>query len=187
MSLIADGLLIAGALAAAFYCWILSARVKSLKDLDKGLGAAISALSGKVDDMQTALKATQEVTGQSHSGMASMTDRAERAAEELTFLLERVEAGERQAQRREKPEKAAPKPPAAKPAETAESPLRRALDGQGAPKLRRTTPPARSNAALTNAEALQREIKDKLADRDQNVEAEDIVNTIQSLLVAARQ
>ena len=55
MTLIADGLLIAGALAAAFYCWILSSRVKSLKDLDSGLGAAIAGLSQKVDDMHLSL------------------------------------------------------------------------------------------------------------------------------------
>ena len=183
MSLIADGLLIAGALAAAFYCWILSSRVKSLKDLDTGLGAAIAALSGKVDEMQSALKATQQVTGASHSGIAEMTERAEKVAEELTMLLERREAEESRARRPQNPEKQAPP----KVTETPESPLRRALDGRGAPKLSRPEKLPKSSAALTNAEALQREIRDKLADRNQNPEAEDIVNTIQSLLVAARQ
>lgn len=92
MSFIADGLLIAGALTAAFYCWILSVRVKGLKDLDTGLGAAIASLSSQVNEMQTALKKTQAATGASISEMESLADRAETAANQLRLMLATVES-----------------------------------------------------------------------------------------------
>lgn len=214
MTLIADALLIAGALAAAFYCWILSARVKSLKDLDNGLGAAIAALSGKVDDMQTALRVTQKVTGESRSDIEGMTSRAEKAATDLNDILTRVEAAERRNQRRTNARKPAPEAaePVAEP-EMEEPPVapsrpariraqRQAANEDEAraapPEVeelrepgvirtlndRRTAP-----TVLSNAEKLQREIRDRLADRDRGEErgSDDVVKTIQSLLVAARQ
>lgn len=211
MTLIADALLIAGALAAAFYCWILSARVKSLKDLDNGLGAAIAALSGKVDDMQTALRVTQKVTGDSRTDIEGMTSRAEKAAEDLTDLLDRVEAAERREQNRDARRTQTPSRRDAKaggkPEIKIDEPLRRAEqaepnpvpvieedararhadDGVVQPLNRRRTAPT----VLSNAEKLQREIRDRLADRDRAEESatgsDDVVKTIQSLLVAARQ
>lgn len=91
MSFIADGLLLAGALTAAFYCWILSVRVKGLKDLDTGLGSAIAALSNQVNEMQKALKSTQAVTGASISEMENLADRAEAASNQLRMMLAAVE------------------------------------------------------------------------------------------------
>jgi len=91
MDLIADALLLAGALSAAFYCWALSRRVKSLNDLDKGVGSAIANLSSQVGEMQTALKATQSVTGASIAEMEELAERAERAAENLRLMLATVQ------------------------------------------------------------------------------------------------
>ena len=54
MDLIADSLLIGGAIAAAFYCWVLSVRVRSLKDLDKGLGGAIAQSGGLISCLSIA-------------------------------------------------------------------------------------------------------------------------------------
>ena len=87
MDLVADGLLIAGALAAAFYCWVLSVRVRSLTDLDNGLGAAIATLSGKVDDMQKALEATRDAAGATVLELEEVTERAENAARRLEDLV----------------------------------------------------------------------------------------------------
>ena len=89
MELIADGLLIAGALAAAFYCWVLSVRVRGLKDLDQGLGAAIAGLSNQVTEMRTALKTTQSSAGASADHLRQSTEAAEAAAERLAALLAR--------------------------------------------------------------------------------------------------
>ena len=224
MTLIADVLLIAGALAAAFYCWILSARVKSLKDLDAGLGAAIAALSSKVDDMQSALRATQKAHGDTQTDIQDMTTRAQKAAESLSDMLERVEAAERRDERRARQERVrvAKEAAAAKEAEENADPVddvaplrvlksqeeqapeevADAIDNAETPAVdaQEELPPAVSSvvqrlnqraapAVLTNAEKLQREIRSRLADRDQpnSSDSEDVVKTIQSLLVAARQ
>ena len=51
MELIADILLIAGALGAGLYCIVLSRRLNRFTDLEKGVGGAIAVLSAQVDDM----------------------------------------------------------------------------------------------------------------------------------------
>ncbi|QPH53186.1 hypothetical protein [Pontivivens ytuae] len=87
MEFLADGLLICGSLAVAAYCAILSARVRELGRLDKGMGAAIAGLSARVDDMRRTLGAAQEASGASVDELARMTARAEQAAGRLELLL----------------------------------------------------------------------------------------------------
>lgn len=87
MLLIADGLLIAGAFAAGFYCWVLSRRVRGLTDLDNGVGAAISALSRQVDEVKNSLDVAKAVTGASRKELAELTARAEISAGRLELLL----------------------------------------------------------------------------------------------------
>lgn len=87
MELIADGLLLAGTLAAAFYCYVLASRVRGLKDLDAGLGGAITALSRQVEDMRASVDAAKQVSGASAKELVAMTARAEIAAGRLELLL----------------------------------------------------------------------------------------------------
>jgi hypothetical protein len=87
MALIADGLMIAAALVAAVYCLVLAARVRALKDLDRGLGAAIAELSRQVDGMQGALGEAKRVSGASAKEVRELTARAEMAAGRLELLL----------------------------------------------------------------------------------------------------
>lgn len=87
MELIADGLLLAGTTAAAFYCFILARRVRGLTNLDAGLGGAITALSRQVDDMKASVDVAKQVTGASAKELIAMTARAEIAAGRLELLL----------------------------------------------------------------------------------------------------
>ena len=87
MELIADGLLLAGTMAAAFYCYILARRVRGLTDLDAGLGGAITALSRQVDDMKSSVNVAKQSTGASAKELVAMTARAEIAAGRLELLL----------------------------------------------------------------------------------------------------
>ncbi len=87
MDLIADGLLLAGTMAAIFYCYILARRVRRLTDLDAGLGGAITALSRQVDGMKLSVDAAKQVTGASTKELVGMTARAEIAAGRLELLL----------------------------------------------------------------------------------------------------
>lgn len=90
MALIADVLLIAGALSAALYCMILARRIKSLSRLDSGLGGAISALSQQVEEMRTSVKAATQASGASMKDLMEVTGRAEIAAGRLELLLSTV-------------------------------------------------------------------------------------------------
>ncbi len=87
MELIADGLLLAGTAAAAFYCYILARRVRGLTDLDAGLGGAITALSRQVDDMKSSVDIAKKATGASAKELIAMTARAEIATGRLELLL----------------------------------------------------------------------------------------------------
>jgi len=87
MELIADGLLLAGTTAAAYYCFILAQRVRGLTNLDAGLGGAITALSRQVDDMKSSVDVAKQATGASAKELIAMTARAEIAAGRLELLL----------------------------------------------------------------------------------------------------
>jgi len=83
MTLIADILLIAGALGAAFYCVVLSRRLTRFTDLEKGVGGAIAVLSAQVDDMTRTLQSAQAQAASSGKTLEDLTARAEDVARRL--------------------------------------------------------------------------------------------------------
>lgn len=87
MELIADILLIAGALGAGLYCVVLSRRLNRFTNLEKGVGGAIAVLSAQVDDMTSALEESRVATTSSASSLKSMTGRAEGVAQRLELLV----------------------------------------------------------------------------------------------------
>ncbi|SIS51704.1 hypothetical protein SAMN05421759_101162 [Roseivivax lentus] len=87
MQIIADILLAAGALGAAFYCYVLSKRLRAFNDLEGGMGSAVAVLSAQVDDMRKALGAAQTSAGASSASLTQVTDRAEDAARRLELLV----------------------------------------------------------------------------------------------------
>lgn len=87
MELIADGLLIAGALVAALYCWILARRLSALKSMDKGLGGAIAGLSARVEQTRASLADTKASTSDITRELSALTARAEIAAGRLELIL----------------------------------------------------------------------------------------------------
>lgn len=87
MELIADILLIAGALGAGLYCVVLSRRLNRFTNLEKGVGGAIAVLSAQVDDMTKALEDARSATTSSASSLQSMTGRAEGVAQRLELLV----------------------------------------------------------------------------------------------------
>lgn len=167
MDLVADGLLIAGALAAAFYCWVLSVRVRSLTDLDNGLGAAIATLSGKVDDMQKALEATRDAAGATVLELEEVTERAENAARRLEDLVKRS----RQHAKRN------PQPVATQDWDEPEEPVVEAVEKPQEEEAEQT-------AIVSAAERLQAQIRERLSSRSDGDTSDDIVQTLQNLLTA---
>lgn len=87
MELIADILLIAGALGAATYCVVLARRLNRFNDLEKGMGGAIAVLSAQVDDMTKTLEAARQTAGDSTGSLDELTGRAETVAQRLELLV----------------------------------------------------------------------------------------------------
>ncbi len=87
MVLIADLLLGAGALGAAYFCFVLAGRLRSFTRLESGMGGAIALLSVQVDDMTRALDAAQASASGSVASLQALTERAEGAARRLELLM----------------------------------------------------------------------------------------------------
>ena len=87
MAMIADILLVAGALGAAFYCMILSRRLSRFTDLEKGVGGAVAVLSVQVDDMTKTLERARKAANSSTVSLEELTDRAESVAGRLEILV----------------------------------------------------------------------------------------------------
>lgn len=87
MSLIADMLLIAGALGAGFYCYVLSRRLRRFTDLEKGVGGAVAVLSVQVDELAGSLKSAQTTASGSVATLTDVSERAEAAARRLELLV----------------------------------------------------------------------------------------------------
>ncbi len=103
MSFIADILLIAAAVGATFYCFVLSRRLARFNDLEKGVGGAVAVMSAQVDDMTRTLERAREAAIGSTGSLESLTRRAEAVAARLELLvaamhdLPDVEAGRKAA------------------------------------------------------------------------------------------
>ncbi len=87
MDLISDILLIAGALGAAFYCFILSRRLKKFTNLENGVGGAVAVLSAQVDDMTKMLNQAQGSATESTKSLEALTQRAEDVSRRLELMV----------------------------------------------------------------------------------------------------
>jgi hypothetical protein len=87
MELIADILLVAGAMSAAFYCLILSRRLKRFNSLEQGVGGAVAVLSAQVDDLNKSLTAAQATAASSAKTLTELTTRAEGMSKQLELQM----------------------------------------------------------------------------------------------------
>lgn len=87
MTLIADVLLIAGAMGAGLYCLVLSRRLRRFTDLEKGVGGAVAVLSAQVDDLTKTLNRAQVAAKGSVETLADVSSRAESAAQRLELMM----------------------------------------------------------------------------------------------------
>ena len=87
MERVADFLLIAGALGAGFYCYVLARRLNRFNDLEKGVGGAVALLSAQVDDLTKTLTAAREVSDGSNVALDDLTGRAEAVAQRLELMM----------------------------------------------------------------------------------------------------
>jgi hypothetical protein len=87
LDLIADILLISGALGACVYCVVLSRRLKRFSDVENGVGGAIATLSVQVDQMTAALGRAETSAVASSQSLETLTGRAEDVARRLELLV----------------------------------------------------------------------------------------------------
>ncbi len=87
MMMIADILLVAGALGAGFYCFVLSRRLRRFTDLEKGVGGAVAVLSAQVDDLIKTLNQAQMTAKTSVGTLDEVSTRAEAAGQRLELLV----------------------------------------------------------------------------------------------------
>ena len=87
MMTIADILLVAGALGAGFYCYVLSRRLRRFTDLEKGVGGAVAVLSAQVDDLTKTLNHAQLTAKTSVGTLDEVSTRAEAAGKRLELLV----------------------------------------------------------------------------------------------------
>ena len=87
MQLVADILLLLGALGATLYCVVLSRRLRRFTDLETGVGGAIAVLSAQVDDMTRSLEAARKIAQSSAVSLDGLTERTESASRRLELLM----------------------------------------------------------------------------------------------------
>ena len=87
MEIIADILMVSGALGAGIYCFVLSARLRRFNDLEKGVGGAVAVLSAQVDDLTRTLATAQSTANESAKTLEELTHKAEDAAKRLELMV----------------------------------------------------------------------------------------------------
>lgn len=87
MELVADFLLVAGAMGAGFFCFILARRLNRFNDLEKGVGGAVALLSAQVDDLTKTLVAARAASDGSNAALGDLTGRAEAVAQRLELMM----------------------------------------------------------------------------------------------------
>ncbi|CAD0184327.1 hypothetical protein RUESEDTHA_01206 [Ruegeria sp. THAF57] len=87
MELIADMLLVAGALGAGLYCFVLSRRLRRFTDLEKGVGGAVAVLSTQADELKKSLDSARAASDKSGDDLKVLTQRAETVAQQLELMM----------------------------------------------------------------------------------------------------
>ncbi|MDU9006575.1 hypothetical protein [Sedimentitalea todarodis] len=87
MELVADIFLVAGALGAGLYCFVLARRLNRFNDLEKGVGGAVAVLSAQVDDLSKTLASARAASDGSNAALEDLTGRAEAVAARLELMM----------------------------------------------------------------------------------------------------
>jgi len=88
MQMIIDFVLLAASIAAALYCFILSARLKKLNDTSGGLGASIASMSVTIEQARQILEDTKRINHAGEEKLKLLIEDAERFTPELAELLD---------------------------------------------------------------------------------------------------
>jgi len=87
MDFLADILLGAAAIGAAFYCVILSRRLSKFNDLEKGVGGAVAVLAMQVDDLTKTIEKAQTNATDAAEELRNLTSRAEDVSRQIQLQM----------------------------------------------------------------------------------------------------
>lgn len=87
MALISDILMVAGALGAGFYCFVLSRRLSAFKDAESGVGQVVTSLSQQVDELNRSIEVARLEASSSSGALSELTHRAETVAQRLELMV----------------------------------------------------------------------------------------------------
>lgn len=87
MDLIMNGLLLTATAFAGVYCWVLSGRVRALKSLDSGLGAAIVTLTRQIELARGTLEEARATAREGRTDLSHLVARGDATAAQLRILL----------------------------------------------------------------------------------------------------
>ncbi|MFK7975707.1 MAG: hypothetical protein AB8C02_06200 [Halioglobus sp.] len=87
MDMIADILMIAGAMGAAFYCFILGRRLKKFNNLEAGMGGAVATMAIQVEDLKKTISGSIENAQIASKDIESVTHRAEDVKRQLELQI----------------------------------------------------------------------------------------------------
>lgn len=104
MKLIADILMVAGALGAAIYCFVLSRRLSRFNSLESGVGGAVAVLSSQVTELSDMLNKARKESSIAAEALQGITTRAEGTAERLELMLAAMHDLPQEAETRNGPE-----------------------------------------------------------------------------------
>ncbi|MEQ9692744.1 hypothetical protein [Shimia sp. SDUM112013] len=85
--MIADALLVLGAIGAGLYCLILGRRLSRFNNLQTGVGGAVALLSAQVDDLTKALAEGKEAAQRAAEDLTELTRRADESSKRLELLV----------------------------------------------------------------------------------------------------
>ena len=129
MGLLMDGLLLAACLFAGGYCWVLSGRVRDLKNLDRGLGGSIVNLTRQIELARATLEEARGASEKTREELTTLVAKAESATGQLRMTLATV--------RTATPPPAPKADPVPAPAPAAKRPKPEWPDPAAAPRARR--------------------------------------------------
>lgn len=92
MSIVTDGLLIAICLTAAFYCHVLSRRLRDFSDTGTGVGLQIKQMSETLDETRVAIRETRDNARSASDRLTKDLAQARKLSADLNQVIARAEA-----------------------------------------------------------------------------------------------
>ena len=97
LGLFSDLLLLCATAGMAFWCRLLTRRLRAFNDVDNGVGGSIAALTFQVDDLKASIVSSTRIIGERATQLDAASARADDRIGRMEMLLGSLEALEEEA------------------------------------------------------------------------------------------